>query len=156
RTKIDHVLDLMDVPAGKHDDSTHRVFLTRPHGSRSGRSVLNMHEIEPLLDEYDFEIVDTSQLALDDQIDTFVRTRYLLAVHGAGMTNLIFRRGAPMSVLEIHPDVHVSRDFLNISDEYGYQHARLACQSEANTAWQTAGLYIDPVELRRHIERMLD
>jgi hypothetical protein len=152
RTKTDHLLDLMDVPVGRHDDSTDRVFLTRPLGARS---VLNMDEIEPLLKEYKFEIVDTSRMSVDDQIETFVRTRHLLAVHGAGMTNIIFRRGAPMSVLEIHPEVHCSRDFMNICHEYGYQHARLPCRPGGSPDWRHASLYIDPGELRTHIERML-
>jgi Glycosyltransferase 61 len=152
RTKIDHLLDLMAVPVGQHDDATDRVFLTRPRGART---VLNMDEIEPVLKEYEFETVDTSAMTVDDQIETFMRTRHLLAVHGAGMTNLIFRRGAPMSVLEIHPEVHVSRDFMNICHEYSYEHARLACRPGGSSDWRHASLYIDPRELRAHIERML-
>jgi hypothetical protein len=152
RTKMDHLLDQMDVPVGRHDDSTDRVFLTRPLGART---VLNMDEIEPLLKEYDFEIVDTSKMTVDDQIATFMRTRHLLAVHGAGMTNIIFRRGAPMSVLEIHPEVHCSPDFMNICHEYGYEHARLACRPGGSPDWRHASLCIDPVELRTHIEGML-
>jgi hypothetical protein len=71
------------------------------------------------------------------------------------MTNIIFRRGAPMSVLEIHPEVHCSRDFMNICHDYGYQHARLPCRPGGSPDWRHASLYIDPGELRTHIERML-
>jgi hypothetical protein len=152
RTKMDHLLDLMAVPSNENDQSTRRVFLTRPPGPRS---VLNMDEVVPVLNEYDFEIVDTTNMPVDEQIEIFARTRYLLAVHGAGMTNMIFRRDAPMSVLEIHPEVYVSEDMMNMCHEWSYDHDRLACSPGGSRRSQHSSLYVDPVALRTHIQRML-
>jgi capsular polysaccharide biosynthesis protein len=149
---MDHLLDLMNVPAGAHDESANRVFLTRPPGPRS---ILNMDEVEPVLKEYDFEIADTSAMSVDEQITVFARARYLLAVHGAGMTNIIFRRGAPLSVLEIHPEVHCSQDFMNMCREWSYEHDRLSCRTGGSRDYRHASLHVDPGALRARIERML-
>lgn len=152
KDKMDYLLDYMDVPNRPAADHK-RIFLSRRQGTP--RSVLNMAQIKPLLDAYDFQIIDTAGLSVTKQIDLFAKTGYLLAVHGAGMTNLIFRRDAPMSVVEIHPTTYVSVDYRNMCHEWGYQFDRLVCLPDDNPNPQHANLYIDPIQLEQKIEQML-
>jgi hypothetical protein len=152
KDKIDHVLDLMRVP-NHLDRYSDRIFLAR---KRDGpRSIANMDHIEPIVREYGFRIIDTAELSIAEQIDLFSKVRYLLAVHGAGMTNMIFRRDAPMSVLEIHATTYVSEDFRNMCHEWGYQFDRLACFPSGSANPQHASIHIDPLHLRQKIEHML-
>lgn len=152
KDKMDYLLDCMGVPNRSNGDQQ-RIFLARRQGSP--RSILNMNEIAPLLRKYDFQIVDTQELPVSEQINLFSKTGYLLAVHGAGMTNMIFRRDAPLRVLEIHPTNYVSVDYRNMCHEWGYQFDRLACLPDNNPNPQHANIYIDPSRLEEKIEQML-
>ena len=161
KDKMDHVMDLMGV-SNHIDHYNDRVFLTRKKDGP--RSILNMDQVEPVLCEYDFHIVDTAQMPISEQIDIFSKARYLLAVHGAGMTNLMYRRDAPMSVLEIHAigfvgddahELYRRVDFRNMCREWGHQFYRLACRPGGNPDPLHASIYIDPTELRQKIEQML-
>lgn len=152
RHKLDYVMDLMGVPKPP-DSFNDRIFLTRKKGG--SRSVTNLDQVEAVLQEYGFRIVDTAGLSIAEQIDLFSKARYLLGVHGAGMTNIMFRRGAPLSVLEFHPATYVTDDFLIMCREWGYRFDRLACNPVGSSIPQHASIHIDPAQLRQKIEQML-
>jgi hypothetical protein len=94
------ILKLLRAP--KPDiNSKKRIFITR--SENSGRNILNMNEIKKVCDYYDFEIVDTEKLSICKQIELFSKVRSVIAIHGAGIVNIIFRGLAPLSLLEIFP-----------------------------------------------------
>lgn len=78
-----------------------RVFLTR--SKTRGRFIYNLNELMPLVEKYGFELVDADSLSIEQQIRIFSETRYLIGIHGAGLTNMMFRYPATMNVLEILP-----------------------------------------------------
>ncbi len=100
RKAIEYVWNFLDVPVS-NSKSNRRIFLARD--SRVGRGITNMGEIEAVLERFDFEMVDTGQMSLDEQIEMFGGTRYVIGVHGAGLTNIMFRRKADLNLLEIFP-----------------------------------------------------
>ena len=55
-----------------------------------------------MLQRYGFRIIDSEQLSLEEKIRVFSKVRYLVTLSGAGMANILFRRGAPLNVLELH------------------------------------------------------
>jgi Glycosyltransferase 61 len=76
-----------------------RVYLSRSENSL--RYISNEREIITLLIQYGFEIIDSSKLKFEDQIELFSRTEILIGVHGAGLTNMMYRNGGKMKILEI-------------------------------------------------------
>jgi hypothetical protein len=77
-----------------------KLFLVRPmHGQRS---LNNLHELRTVLDEFDFQIIDTASMNLQEQIAIFQDVSILVGIHGAGMTNLVFSKNLKY-VLEIFP-----------------------------------------------------
>jgi hypothetical protein len=78
-----------------------RVFLTR--GKAAGRGLVNAPEVEEVCRRYGFEVVDTAGMSLAEQVGLFSATRHLVGIHGAGLYNIIFRRNAPLSLLELQP-----------------------------------------------------
>jgi hypothetical protein len=77
-----------------------RIFLTR---SRSRlRFIENMDEIEKVCRKHSFEIFDSDTLPFVEQISLFSQVKYLVGIHGAGLTNMVFRKGY-CSVLELFP-----------------------------------------------------
>jgi hypothetical protein len=150
--KADYFLDLMGVPACR-DEFNERVFLTR--GSSVVRHILNMDELEVLLRRHDFRIVDVADWTIEQQIDLFSKTRYLIGIHGAGFTNIIFRRDAPLSLLELHAEGYRSRDFEDLCGQCGYGWDHLGGQPDDASLGQHASFSIDPANLDQKIQQML-
>jgi hypothetical protein len=97
---VDFVLSCLGVRRGQSSGNK-RVFLSRLHGSR--RTIANLADVEELCRQWGFEIVEAESMSLADQISLFSQVRYLVAIHGAGLANIMFRRGAKLSLVEIFP-----------------------------------------------------
>jgi hypothetical protein len=66
---------------------------SRMYISRSGaptRNVVNETELQPILDEYGFEIVYPETWSLDEQIATFGNADVVAGPHGGGLTNAMY------------------------------------------------------------------
>jgi hypothetical protein len=94
------------------------IYLTR--GKSSGRKVLNESELICVLKKYGFKVVDTNGKHILDQATIFKNARYVVAPHGAGLTNILFRGSNPLSILELHP-IHEYTDFKRMCDCFGHQ-----------------------------------
>lgn len=79
----------------KHSDNQHKnrqsrkLYLARKKGLRA---LGNKDEIEQILSEYKFEIIDLSKLSLDYQIQLFSQASLIVAPTGAALTNMLFSR----------------------------------------------------------------
>ena len=113
--RISFVLDALDVdPASKGDK---RFYLKRS----TNRRLSNLAEIEPVLQKYAFEVIDAAEMNIDEQIEAFSKVRYLIANHGAGTTNILFRGNRPLSVLELYHKNCMNYDHKRMCEEMGYQ-----------------------------------
>jgi capsular polysaccharide biosynthesis protein len=72
---------------------------------------VNQEEVEAFLNSNGFETVDAAGLSHAEQIKLFAGVRHLVAEHGSGVANILFRRGAPLSVLEMFPPGYLSPAF---------------------------------------------
>ena len=95
-----------------------RIFLTRAPGLRRGLS--NREEVTKVCVDRGFEPVDAARLTLDEQIQLFSEARFVVAEHGAGSTNVLFRRGQPCTLLELFPPNHVSTCYYLICHHMGH------------------------------------
>ena len=152
RTRADHLLDLMEVPVPSNHDGD-RLYLTRPPGRR--RSVSNRADVARLLRKYGFREVVTDDLPLQQQIQLFQRARYVVGLHGAGLTNIIYRRGAPLALLELHSYSFVLDCYYRLSDEYGYFYDRLPCVAGPGPNWGASDLLVDLPQLELKVRRLL-
>jgi hypothetical protein len=100
-----------------------KVFLAR--NSSRGRTMRNMDAVQRIARDCGFEIVDADQLSLAEQMRVFSETEVLLATHGAGMVNMIFRQGAPMTVIEIFPSILIPPHYFWLSRQMGYAYRGL-------------------------------
>lgn len=104
------------LPAGSR-----RIFLTR--SAKTLRYIENMKELTPLLMQFQFEIIDTSELSIESQIRLFQQCRYLIAIHGAGITNIIFRKPDTLYLLEIlHPSPYLPFHYIMLCKLLGYSY----------------------------------
>jgi hypothetical protein len=101
-----------------------KIYLTR--GKHRRRTIRNNDEIESIMRGYDFEILDTDNLTLQQQIETFKNCRYLVGIHGAGLANMIHRYPHSLSLFEIpeplHPILGANPLYHNITVALGFDY----------------------------------
>jgi capsular polysaccharide biosynthesis protein len=117
----DDILDKLQIAQDKNADDM--LFVTRRADSGALVRILeNADQISRLCHHYGFKTIDPGALSLDEQIDAFSRCRYLVGIHGANMTNMIYRRGLAMNVIEIFPPDNIPPHYYWLSKifEYGY------------------------------------
>lgn len=148
RESLDYVLDLCELPPPDLR-AERRVFLTRQAGR--GRHLANENEVERVCVEHGFSRVDADQLDLDEQIGLFCETRYLVGIHGAGLVNAMFRRGAPLSLLELFPADNLPPHYYWLSRSYGFDYRGLV----GGPSDASGGFWLDPAQLRAELRRLL-
>lgn len=128
-----------------------RIYITR--GKCSGRNVKNEPEVLEIMKSLGFAIVDMNGMHILKQAELFRKARYVVAPHGAGLTNIQFRGQSPLSLLELHP-YNRTTDFQRICNECGHHWSYIMGQAESNDG-QHADYWIDPVKLKSNVEGLL-
>jgi len=89
-----------------------RLFVSR-RGANS-RRITNESEVSDFLENHGFSTIQLEKLSLAEQISLFQNATHIIAVHGAGLTNLMHARQC--SVLELFASNHGIRpDFFQIA-----------------------------------------
>jgi hypothetical protein len=140
-----------------------RVFLTRS-GAR-GRTVGNYDELEPILRERNFETVDTDGLSLREQAQLFRECRYLIGIHGAGLTNIIYAHDHDLSLIQLRPPVEEQNltDFALMCHAYGFGHQEIFGTADVRPpGWTPTGpgdrdgsFHVDVDALRVALDKVL-
>jgi len=78
-----------------------RLYVTRSSQLLNGRHILNEADLIPQLRQLGFSVIDPGTLPLSEQIARFSRASIVVGPHGSGLTNTLFRYGAPMALVEM-------------------------------------------------------
>ncbi|WP_075590613.1 glycosyltransferase family 61 protein [Labilibacter marinus] len=70
------------------EDCGRRIYISRKKAKY--RKVVNEDKIIPILNQFNYEIINAEDLTFTQQIKLFSETTSLIALHGAGHTNLMF------------------------------------------------------------------
>ena len=89
---------------GKYIDKRPLKNLYIRRGNVTNRKVINEKEVEKLLSKYNYEIIDCSDLSVDNQIDIFSKAKNVIIVHGASIANLLFVPNN-INVIEIRSNI---------------------------------------------------
>ena len=113
-----------------------------------------MDAIKSLLETHQFEIVDSENIKVADQIDLFSSCRYLVSIHGAGLTNIIFRQGNPMTILEIvQPSDYIPFHYIMLAHLYQYNYNIIL--GEKGLHHQHGGFRVNADQLKTTLEDMV-
>jgi hypothetical protein len=99
-----------------------KIYLGRGKAAQNKRSVRNEDDVVAALARRGFERVDTQTLDLGEQMKLFAECACVVAPHGAGLTNILWRRGRPLRVIELINANYYSIDFLYLCRVMGYDH----------------------------------
>jgi capsular polysaccharide biosynthesis protein len=119
-------------------------------GLNRSRALRNSDELAAaLIQGFGFEAVDTDDLTYDEQANLFADARFIIATHGAGLTNLIHRIGAPATLLELFPTDYVHPHFAWLARNAGFDYSGLVgstLDSRARTFEIRTDLVLETVE----------
>ena len=129
-----------------------RIFLTRSRSTL--RYIENQAQVEELVIAYGFEIVDAAALTYQEQITLFAQTELLIAVHGAGLTNMMYRYGGQMKVLELFsPMPYLPFHYIMLASMFNFQYN--AFKGKPGKEVLSGGFTIDFHELQDKIKQMI-
>jgi len=83
---------------GDAGGSRDRVYISRSGAGR--RRIVNEDEVTSILRGFGFEMIRAEELSFEEQVRICSRARYIVANHGAGLTNMLFMQEGG-SVLEL-------------------------------------------------------
>jgi glycosyl transferase family 61 len=91
-----------------------RIYVTRGR-ERHNRIVANEENVAGLLAERGFSVVDPGTMPVADQIRAFAEAEWIVAPHGAALTNLAFASPGA-SVIELFPPDYVQLCYWKLAD----------------------------------------
>ena len=130
-----------------------KIFLTR--GKSRLRFIENKEVIEKIAVNSGLTIVDTDQLSLADQIRLFSEVSILVGIHGAGLTNMAFRKGN-CRVLEIFPPAtsgYLPFHYIMLAQMHGFFYQALIGETEKRI--YTGGFYLHPQKFEEALSNLL-
>jgi hypothetical protein len=131
-----------------------KIYISR--GKAQKRKIVNEEDLVAILKEYGFKTVYFEDYHFEEQVRIALDAQYLIANHGAGLTNMLFMQsGSSVFELRQKGDSHNNCYFALASSlnlRYFYQ----TCHSEnPDEDAHTANLIVDCQALRKNIEQML-
>jgi hypothetical protein len=115
------------LPSGHRD-----IYISRRYAPR--RAMVNEVELENALRERGFEIVYCEKLSFAEQIHLFSQARTVVALHGAGLSNITW---APkgLRVLEVFPNGYFNDCYARLAIQLGFTYSYATCgQVQGKTA----------------------
>lgn len=87
------------------------------------RRFSDFHKLDSIIAKYQFEVIDLAKLDFKQQLHYFRNANLVLAIHGAGLTNLLFSESA--KIIELFPTSRWCRDafyYYQISNALNHSH----------------------------------
>ncbi len=132
-----------------------RVFVSRKNTSR--RRILNENEVIERLNKYNFTIIYCEDYTFFEQVSLFSKVKYLISIHGAGLTNMLFMPPGS-TVLEFHkrktnPIRHQNLLFWYMADALGHKYYHQICEPiDINELFFKADIVVDINLLNKNLE----
>jgi len=141
-----------------HMDLGEKIYISRKKASR--RKIDNEDELEPILSKYGFIIVQNEDYTFLQQVAIFSKAKYLISIHGSGLTNMIFMK-ENACILEFHKKKTNEKDwhslaFWYLADclDYRYYH-QLCNPTDLQADYFRADMIVDLLKFEENIKQML-
>lgn len=135
--------------------ATRKIFISRKNCPN--RNVIPTQPFEDLLRQKGFEILTTEKMSLLQQIELFKECSHLAAVHGAGLTNMLFMKPGS-KVLEIRrSDDKLNYCYFKMANVLHHHYYYFLGNAEAiHKSIQDDNLIIDVLEMEKLLNLFLE
>ncbi|HEV7684841.1 MAG TPA: glycosyltransferase family 61 protein [Pyrinomonadaceae bacterium] len=136
--------------AAESRGNSERVYVSR--GRAPKRRILNEEPVREVLEEFGFETIYAEDYSFAQQVEIFSRARYIVANHGAGLTNMLFARdGGNVLELRHHTDA-INNCYFTLAAALGLNYFYQTCRSDTPQDPHTADLVVDLPTLRANLQ----
>ncbi len=131
---------------------TRRLFFPR----RGKRVITNQDAVWEVLESFGFEVVEDRRRTVDEQIRLFQEAAFVVAPHGAGLTNLMWCQPGT-KVLELFYGGYKKAGYYYLCKLLDLDYGCVLDRSNASEhfVYQYHDMTIDPGELRQELQRLL-
>ena|SRR5688572_9467001 len=112
----------------------------------------NQAELLRVLRDRGFEHVFAEDLCYEEQVRLFAETRSLVALHGAGLVNMLHSDPGRLGVIEILSEAYLNPHYYWLSRTLGVRYYDAVVGARLN--WQS-NYSVDPVALAAAVDRLL-
>jgi len=127
-----------------------RIYISRAKASR--RKVINEREVVTRLSKYGFEPIYLEELNFTQQVALFSQVEAIVALHGAGLTNLVWSR-IDVKVLELFSPSHMTPCYWILANQIGANYHYLLCDEQGPNGMTDA--IVDLKSLNKSVETLL-
>ena len=103
-------------------EPTLKLYVARGRQATNKRRLRNEAALFRELEKRGFIFFDPQEHDLPTQISTFARAGLIVSPHGAGLTNVIWRQNAPLTVVELVNPSMSTLDMAYLSTSLGHRH----------------------------------
>jgi len=149
----DLLLNLIrELDFGKSDQGAELIYISRKDTKLRG--VSNEDDFIQKLEKQGFKSVILSELTVVQQIRLFRSATFIVAPHGAGLTNIIFCR-PDTTLVELLPDDYINPCFYSIAEVMGLKYAATLnpVQSESS-GYHNSQMFVDVNLVMNTLEKM--
>lgn len=119
-----------------------RIFISRK-AAKKGRHILNEDEVFNALSKYGFQKYSLEEMPIEEQLNLFYDSEYVVGAHGAGLANIIFAE--KIKVLELFPTKYVWPHFYFLSKSLGHTY-QYWCSAEK---YKNSSFVVDVSEITK-------
>jgi hypothetical protein len=143
------LLELLRIPDADKNKNR-KVYVSRSPARI--RFIKNNKEIEDIAGSQGFEIIDCDNLSFSDQVSLFSECSHVIGIHGAGLTNIVWRKNAPLTLLELFPENYVHPGYFWLAKSFDKKYFALT----GSDILPDSSFYIDPLKFREKLAQMLE
>lgn len=146
---------------GSQKGGNSRIYISRE--SAKLRRIINEKEVIEVLKKKGFIILKAETLSFWEQVDIFKNCKYLVSIHGAGLTNMLFMdRGARVMELvrkptEDHPYFNLS--YFHMTKALGLQYFQFHCNflpNEPNIPLDRRDMIVNIERFEMRVDKFLE
>jgi capsular polysaccharide biosynthesis protein len=107
------------------------LYVSRSKAPR--RRLGNEQTLEEKLSSIGFRIVHAEEMSFQDQIAVFSKARFIVAPHGAGLSNIVWA-DSPCRILEIFPSEMSNDCYARLAVSLGLEYDYVVCEADVSSS----------------------
>lgn len=148
KDQFEGILRYLDLPDA--DKSKNRKIYVCRSPARI-RYIKNDMQIQEVARRNGFETIDCDGLTFSQQVSLFSECSHVIGIHGAGLTNIVWRKNAPLTLLELFPENYVHPGYFWLAKSFDKKYMALT----GGNVLPDTSFYLNPDNLQAKISEML-
>lgn len=149
KDQFEGLLKYLDIPDADKNKNR-KVYVSR--SPLRARFINNDNEIQKIASRHGFEIIDCDNLSFSQQVSMFSECSHVIGIHGAGLTNIVWRKNAPMCLLELFAQDYVHPGYFWLAKSFNKKYFA----HTGSKIFPDTSFYLEPKQFEEKLSQMLN